>query len=343
MVVGNLSDPGKNPDGQRINTHQFLAALRRSELVEIVTLDSSRSRATLFFRMWGHLGEVDRVFLLPGKRLLFLAGVFFRLYKALVRPSPVFHLVVIGGWLSRLSSKRIFGWALGAFDSISPETEEIAKGLKSMTPEITVLQNFRVFQGSTEPSAVAPSQHMRLVFLSRVTRSKGVFEAIQLVLALHKDFVPVHLDVFGPLLFDDPCDEKAFHEGLQKTGGLAHYAGLVDPANVISLLRNYDCVLFPSTYEGEGFPGIIVESVLAGTPVIARDHMFLSLLNEKYDFGFVTPGDFVEDTSSILRAGKHLSWRQEWVSSERFFELEELFGYPAFERWISAVLRVTSR
>jgi len=135
-----------------------------------------------------------------------------------------------------------------------------------------------VFQDSTEPPAVAPPQHMRLVFLSRVTRLKGVFEAIQLVQALDKNSVAEHLDVFGPLLFDDPCDEKAFHEGLQKTGGLAHYAGLVEPANVISLLRNYDCVRFPSTCDGEGFPGVIVESVFAGIPVIARDPMFLSLL-----------------------------------------------------------------
>jgi len=48
---------------------------------------------------------------------------------------------VIGGG-PRLSSKRIFSWVLGVFDSASPETEEIADGLKSMTQEIIVLPNF---------------------------------------------------------------------------------------------------------------------------------------------------------------------------------------------------------
>lgn len=48
-----------------------------------------------------------------------------------------------------------------------------------------------------------------------------------------------------------------------------NYMGVLNPNDVIPTLQNYDALIFPSHYDGEGCPGILVEALLAGVPIIA--------------------------------------------------------------------------
>lgn len=50
-----------------------------------------------------------------------------------------------------------------------------------------------------------------------------------------------------------------------------NYKGVLQPEEVINVLRTYDALIFPSHYEGEGCPGILVEALFAGLPIIASD------------------------------------------------------------------------
>jgi glycosyltransferase involved in cell wall biosynthesis len=42
----------------------------------------------------------------------------------------------------------------------------------------------------------------------------------------------------------------------------------LEPAEVVPTLRNYDALIFPSYYQGEGHPGVLVEAMMAGLPII---------------------------------------------------------------------------
>ena len=61
------------------------------------------------------------------------------------------------------------------------------------------------------------------------------------------------------------------------------YKGVLQPNEVIPTLKRYDALIFPSHYEGEGCPGILVEALSASLPIIASDW--------KYNNEFVTNGD----------------------------------------------------
>ena len=54
------------------------------------------------------------------------------------------------------------------------------------------------------------------------------------------------------------------------------YKGVLQPNEVISTLQKYDALIFPTHYEGEGCPGILVEALSAGLPIIASDWKFNS-------------------------------------------------------------------
>lgn len=46
---------------------------------------------------------------------------------------------------------------------------------------------------------------------------------------------------------------------------------MLQPNEVIPTLKKYDALIFPSHYEGEGCPGILVEALSASLPIIASD------------------------------------------------------------------------
>lgn len=54
------------------------------------------------------------------------------------------------------------------------------------------------------------------------------------------------------------------------------YRGVLQPNEVISTLQKYDALIFPSHYDGEGCPGILVEALSASLPIIASDWKYNS-------------------------------------------------------------------
>ena len=45
----------------------------------------------------------------------------------------------------------------------------------------------------------------------------------------------------------------------------------MNPSDVIDVLKTYDVLLLPSWFKGEGYPGIIIEALSLGMPVISTD------------------------------------------------------------------------
>lgn len=339
LLVGNFSGKGRSPDGQLIKTQQIYEAMKVYGLASIDALDTSTRRFLFFFRLWKSLRDSDHMFLLPGKRLLLTSGLFLKVHKVLARSSRVaIHLLVVGGWLPAVCRNPFYKWSLATFDSISPEAFEIAQNLGISSRPVYLLPNFRLYPDVEEELPQSKSNRLDLLFVSRLTRSKGLFDAIQLAQTLYEKGLPVNLQIFGPLNFNNHTDQALFSRELLDKEQYVQYLGVLEPELVLSTLRRNDCLLFPSIYPGEGFPGIIVESLLAGIPVITRNHLYLSSLNEQFNFGFVTEGDYVDEAASVLEQGHHLLWKKDWKDQKRLSDLRKSFGYSAFEDWIEEIL-----
>jgi len=107
------------------------------------------------------------------------------------------------------------------------------------------------------PAREAPSCR-RFVFLSLVRPTKGIHELIAAGERLGKEII---IDVYGP--FFDGLTEEVF-KGLQRV----RYRGVVAPGKAISVLRDYDALVLPTYWQGEGYPGIVIEAFAAGIPVV---------------------------------------------------------------------------
>ncbi len=94
----------------------------------------------------------------------------------------------------------------------------------------------------------------KFVFISRVTPSKGVDTLIEAFHELGNDY---QLSIYGSI------------DGYDITQLSPYYKGCLEPSSITQTLKLNDVLILPTTWVGEGYPGIIIESMSAGVPIIA--------------------------------------------------------------------------
>ena len=116
----------------------------------------------------------------------------------------------------------------------------------------------------------------RFIFAGQVKPSKGIFELIN---AAERMDETVEVHVYGN--FFDGMTEEDF-KGLKRV----NYCGTAPHDKMISLMSQYDALVLPTYFHGEGYPGVVIEAFHAGIPVICTNWMSIP--------------EIVDDTSGIL-------------------------------------------
>lgn len=154
---------------------------------------------------------------------------------------------------------------LNKIDAILTETELINGTFKSFfhLNNCYYLTNFRNV-GIQDDKTKNDSNHS-LIYLSRVMARKGIYDLISVL--KKDDFKNVHLDIYGSLCMDEK-EKEYFHSLLDNK---IRYCGELLPDKTIQTIKQYDLSCFTTKCEGEGTPGCIVESLIAGTPVLSSN------------------------------------------------------------------------
>lgn len=111
---------------------------------------------------------------------------------------------------------------------------------------------------------------IKFIFFSRIIPAKGCDLILDAVKQMNPNYEGKYsVDFYGPI-------EDAYKEEfLFKVNALANvsYKGFLDLTDVrnYDVLAQYDIMLFPTFWHGEGFPGVIIDALVAGLPVIASD------------------------------------------------------------------------
>jgi len=129
----------------------------------------------------------------------------------------------------------------------------------------------------------------RVVFLAHCTREKGVFDALSAValanqkLEAQNPSARITLTVAGAFLRED--ERQEFDSWQREHPGIADYAGFLGAEAKQQLLRESDCLCFPSYYPAEAQPVSIVEAMAFGLAIVATNWRGISeLLPENYLF-----------------------------------------------------------
>ena len=195
-----------------------------------------------------------------------------------------------------LTAKVVLGRPL-----VYVQTRRLQKHLNA--PNVRWLPNARNVM-PCHPNTRRNTQHKvaNMVFIGQLRMAKGFREALDACQGLPPD---CHLTVFGPCMRD--TDMSLFHEHPRAT-----YGGVLRPDEVPDTLAEHDLLLFPSYWESEGYPGIIVESFQTGMPVVAtRWNEIPELVEDGYNGLLVEPRstDALRAAVERLRSDPHLYQR----------------------------------
>ena len=130
------------------------------------------------------------------------------------------------------------------------------------------------------------SSELHMIFLGHITRLKGpliLLEALKIIPEICDE--KVTCDFFGPI-HDEIHDE--FLNGLKAVSN-AHYCGVAEAGTGSQLIAQYDALVLPTYYETEGHPGVLIEAMHAGVPVISTQvRTFPELITNGIN-GFLVP------------------------------------------------------
>lgn len=156
---------------------------------------------------------------------------------------------------------------------------------------------------------------LTLCYVSRVEQSKGLDTLKEVAALLGKEGLGrgVKIDFYGQKT------DTYYDENLCAVE-MCEYKGVLQPDEVIPTLQQYDALIFPSHYEGEGCPGILVEALSASMPIIASDWKYNREFVEDCYNGFVcdtfTPAAYAE-AIKVLLSNKTLRMRMAVRSYEK--------------------------
>ena len=174
-----------------------------------------------------------------------------------------------------------------------------------------VLQNFR--DEETRHREERIHSPMKAIYLSRVMRLKGIFDLLEVAKNLENDYSEkLIIDIYGSKEFNKE-DEDTFNA---YSNSIINYRGPLNNDEVINKLREYDLLVFPTRAVFEGTPGVIAESLIAGTPILSSEFPQAdSLLIKNKDsiwFKMFDVVDFenkfrtlLDDSSIVLELMKH--------------------------------------
>jgi len=156
------------------------------------------------------------------------------------------------------------------------ETHSLVSKLKNLSGKINAkyLPNFKPVLKIRTTFKLNSDKEIRLVFLSRISVDKGIFRALELLDFLNSNersdqsFV---LDIYGPFDLSEN-EKKKFDDKVRNTKG-AIYRGVLDLRSKrgYEVLSGYHFFLFLTLHHGEGFPGVIIDALIAQVPIIASD------------------------------------------------------------------------
>ncbi len=195
----------------------------------------------------------------------------YRLLKLItwIRPSVLVKItyLVVGGFFPEGMRSKRFDWKYYKnLKNVIVQGDALSQIIlnNSSLSNVKVVSNFKTFPNLRLRTKDNTKSLFRFVFVGRISESKGIKEILIAAEYLNRADYWFEIDFYGPI-----------EENFDLDTVNSNYCGFLDFQNnaekAYLKLSEYDCMLFPTYWKGEGFPGVIIDAFVAGLPVIATD------------------------------------------------------------------------
>lgn len=214
----------------------------------------------------------------------------------LKRRSHLYYFVIGNTLAKRVENNQYKTKYLSQFNKIFVEGNAMKASLNSNgLDNVVYLSNFKQVKNIDflrESPKIKNDTIIHFVFLSRIMKEKGVDLIFDAMASLNVAGYAEKYDVtfYGEIskLYSNSFEAKL------KSKNNAFYGGYLNlqTASGYSKLAQYHVMLFPTFWVGEGFPGVIIDSFIAGLPIIASDwSLNTEIVKDKINGLIIKTGD----------------------------------------------------
>ena len=286
-VIGRTAFGSDLCDGQTVKTQVLVEELKiaypHSKIDIADTYDlMQKKRVRLLLNVFKCMVRDDVIFVLlsaNGRRVLFpiIAGLNKVLKKTIIHDC-------IGGKIGQDAAENSeLVKNMNSFSVNYVESHSLVEELKKAgVANAEYLPNFKRLSVLDESELKRNDSNIRVCTFSRVCKAKGITDAAMAVSEINKKRgkTVVHLDVYGPI---EQEYKEEFEKLLEASNGDVVYKGIANPTESVDILKNYYLLLFPTVFEGEGFPGTLIDAFSSGVPIIATDwHLNSEIIQNGY-------------------------------------------------------------
>lgn len=304
LVLGYFGFFTNQLDGQTIKTREFFDLLKRNAqscAISYFDTQTFQYSKNSIFCLLKQIILADTICYLPGKKnLRYLFPIIYYL-------SRVFKIniiyPVVGGWLSEyLLDQPFFVEKLKRIKVLLVESVSLQRKLYLNYGfiNVEVFPNFRLCEFKPLFKVTAK---LKLVFMARIMKEKGVDYILDFASYCIKNSLDKNITIafYGPI---NPSFKREFLSSIS-CFNFVEYKGIINYFNVYAELNKYDVLLLPTYYEGEGFPGSIIDAYKSGIPVIISKWKDLPEFVENGKTGFIFDLSSKEDMyNAILELSK---------------------------------------
>ena len=288
LVLGYFGYETNKLNGQTVKTRdvfRLVEELAGEGAVDYFDTQSLRRNRLLLLQMFWKVMRCNTLFYLPAHNNL---RVFFPFIFCLAKIFRVkIHYFVVGGWLREfLGNLPLHRWMLRHIEGIHAETKRLKRELEDYYhySNVDIFPNFRFFEFTPQESE---SDKLRLVFMARVTKKKGLDWIFALAdhIAAKGQQAKYSITFFGPVAVDD---RQYFDEKVAQYD-FVEYRSTLQPADIHDTLSRYDLMLLPTHYYTEGLPGSVVDAYISGIPVIVTEWKHAREFVDDGKSGYIVP------------------------------------------------------
>ena len=301
-IIGVAGEGARFATGQAVKCRtlrKWFEGAYGEEQVLFANIDSAKKHPVrVLSNMLRALRSCTNIIFMPGQNIEIFAPVLYllnRFYRRRVQ------YIVTGGDLAEVLKRRpSLKKSIASFDGTHVQAVKLMNELREMgIDKAQYLPNCRDYVPAV-PSDHWAEEPLRVCTYSRVTKEKGILDAIEIckkanALLGRQVFV---LEVYGKL-YD--AFEAEFREALAANEGLVVYQGVKDSSETAGVLRGCFAILFPTYFECECFAGTALDAFCARIPIIANDWLFNSEAIRDGVDGFIYPFRDNDAAAALLK------------------------------------------
>lgn len=153
--------------------------------------------------------------------------------------------------------------------------------------DIDILRKWNTFEKQTD---------IKLLFLARLERAKGIFETIKAFQILLEKRYPVLLTIAGDGKIRSELEEYVNSLNLHKR---VNFTGYIRGKEKVEIFNSHHIYCFPTNY-GEGLPTSVLEAMAFGMPIVTTSVGGLSDIFEDNKMGFLVKSTNPDDIANSL-------------------------------------------